>query len=102
MIIVSDSPFDSGSLADSNSFLDQSAESPSRSQPVRAVPEMSANLWRHTLAENSGDRAYRIATRIFFAVVAALGIGSMAFAAWQTCALMSGNDLQNAVAACLR
>jgi hypothetical protein len=51
------------------------------------VPPMPESLWRHTLQEHSAQRRYRMMLRMIFATIAVLGAGSVAYAAWQTCAL---------------
>jgi hypothetical protein len=71
--------------------------------PVSApVPPMPESLWRHTLQEHSAQRRYRIMLRLIFAVIAVLGAGSVAFAVWQTCGLMAGDNLQDAVGLLMR
>jgi hypothetical protein len=69
--------------------------------PTPVVP-MPESLWRHTLQEQSAQRRDQIIIRIIFAVIAVLGAGSVAFAAWQTCRLMSGNDLPHAIGLLMR
>ena len=60
---------------------------------------MPTSLWRHTLQEHSAGLFYHRVVRVIFTVIATLGLGSVAYAMWITFALMSGDDLQNAVAA---
>lgn len=78
------------------------AAEPARRLPSRPAPPMASSLWRRTLDEQDGSRPHRRAAQWLFGSIAALGIGSVAYALWETCAVMSGGSFHDAVAAFLR
>ena len=75
----------------------ETASPPATERVPTPVVQMPESLWRHTLQEQAGHLRHRIMLRVIFAVIAVLAAGSVAFAVWQTCGLMSGNHLQDAV-----
>ena len=66
------------------------------------VPAMSASLWRHSLGECEAARRHGLVTRSLCGLLGVLSLGSMAAAAWQMHALLSGNHLHDAITAFLR
>lgn len=66
------------------------------------APEVSASLWRESMKEETGHRAHHRVVRGFFLVIGTLGLGSVGYAAWEMCSLMSGSTLHDAVSAFVR
>ena len=64
---------------------------------IRAT-RMHGSLWRHTQQEDASHESHGLLARMFFGVIAALGLGSVVYGLWQTVALMSGSHLHDAVA----
>lgn len=69
---------------------------------ARHEPAMPASLWRHTQNEDAAATRHGLVVRTTFGILAALGAGSVSYAAWQLCALLSGDHLHDAVSAFLR
>ena len=103
MITSSNHLFDSTILAGVRPFAVPSSAGvrPGREARVGEVPAMSASLWRESMKEETGHRTHHHVVRGLFGVISALGLGSVGYAAWQTCALLSGSTLHNAVSAFL-
>ncbi len=68
---------------------------------VNQAARMPAALWRHTVDECEGAHRHGFAVRSLCALLGAASIGSMAAAAWQMHALLSGNHLHDMVSAFL-
>ena len=68
---------------------------------VRHQSTMPTSLWRHTQKEDEAETRHGLVARMIFGILAALGLGSVSYAAWQMCALMSDNHLHDAIGAFL-
>ena len=101
MTTLSNHLFDSVILdpADLYSRPVAAATAAARRRPARAATRMSASLWRHTLDENAHGRRHALVVRRVFYLIGTLGMGSVAYALWQTCNLMAGDTFQAAVQA---
>ena len=73
-----------------------------RQSTASQAPEMPASLWRHTLVECEVTRRHGLVTRSLCGLLGVLSLGSVAAAAWQMHALLSGNRLHDAISAFLR
>ncbi len=66
------------------------------------APGPSASLWRHTLNECEATSRHGLVARSLFGLLGVMSVGSVAAAAWQMHALLSGNCLNDAISAFLR
>ena len=104
MTTISNHPFDSTLFAVVRPIAAPSSTVvwPAQKAHASKLPEVSASLWRESMREETGYRAHHRVMRGFFVVIGVLGLGSVGYAAWQTCTLMSGSTLHDAVAAFVR
>ncbi len=89
-----------GQPAASSAPFSNSAKAALKSKASQA-PRMSASLWRHTLTECEATRRHGLVTRSLLGLLGILSMGSVAAAAWQMHALLSGNRLNDAISAFL-
>ncbi len=103
MFTVIDSAFDSAILTHPGVYLSPTAPVLKARRRTKTVPVQTPrtprSLWRCTLAEDDESRTHCLCVRAACAVTALLSVGSIGYAAWRVCALMSDDRLHDAVAA---